>query len=402
MDNFNKNRRNNENSDAGRDGRSYNRNYRQTNRGGDNQQPRYQSKNQQDRNSDYDGNRWNRSEDSSYNRGNRWDDQSKQSYDSNRNRGGNQLNIKKKTYNKPNPTDGGKRVRQRITKGGNSKVVRFDNDDSMPIRNYNRHENYNPNKRFSNKKQIEFKQNYFDPEVPIRLNRYLANSGVCSRREADEHILAGDITVYGEVVTELGTKVLPTDKIEFQNKVVSIERKVYILLNKPKDFVTTVEDTHGRKTVMDLVKNACNERIYPVGRLDRNTTGVLLFTNDGDLASKLTHPQYNKKKIYHVKLSHDLTAEHYEMIINGIELGDTRIKADSLEFVKDNSLSEIGIEIHSGQNRIVRRIFESLGYKIFRLDRVYFAGLTKKGLSRGKYRFLNGKEIAMLKMGAYN
>jgi 23S rRNA pseudouridine2605 synthase len=192
-----------------------------------------------------------------------------------------------------------------------------------------------------------------------------------------------------------------SDKIMFHNQPVRSERKVYLLLNKPKDCVTTSEDTHDRLTVLDLVKNACSERIYPVGRLDRNTTGVILLTNDGDLASKLTHPKYEKKKIYHVALDKALEAPDYETILGGIVLEEEKISVDSLEFVKDGDMKQVGIEIHSGQNRVVRRIFEKLGYKVIRLDRVYFAGLTKKSLPRGKYRFLNEREINMLKMGAY-
>ena len=229
----------------------------------------------------------------------------------------------------------------------------------------------------------------------------MANAGICSRREADEFIQAGVISVNGEIVTELGTKVMHSDKILFHNQQVRSERKVYLLLNKPKDCVTTSEDTHDRLTVLDLVKNACSERIYPVGRLDRNTTGVILLTNDGDLASKLTHPKYDKKKIYHVALDKPLEVSDFESILGGVMLDDGKIAADSLEFVKDGDLKQVGIEIHSGQNRVVRRIFEKLGYKVIRLDRVYFAGLTKKSLPRGKYRFLNEREINMLKMGAY-
>ena len=241
-----------------------------------------------------------------------------------------------------------------------------------------------------------------DLTKPVRLNKFLANAGVCSRREADDFIQAGVISVNGEIKTELGTKILPTDNIMFHEQPVRTERKIYLILNKPKDFVTTVEDTHDRKIVMDLVKNACSERIYPVGRLDRNTTGVLLFTNDGDLASRLTHPKYEKKKIYDVTLDKDLTDEDFNKILNeGIELEDGLIKADDLAFVKEGSRTKVGIEIHSGKNRIVRRIFDKLGYKVRALDRVYFAGLTKKNLPRGKYRFLNGKEISTLKMGAY-
>ena len=241
-----------------------------------------------------------------------------------------------------------------------------------------------------------------DLTKPIRLNKFLANAGVCSRREADDYIQAGVITVNGEVVSELGAKVLPTDKVMFHDQPVHAERKIYLVLNKPKDYVTTVEDTHERKTVMDLVKNACSERIYPVGRLDRNTTGVLLFTNDGDLAAMLTHPKHEKKKIYHVTLDRELEEADFNKILNeGIELEDGFIKADDLAYVKDENRKQVGIEIHSGKNRIVRRIFDRVGYKVIRLDRVYFAGLTKKNLSRGKYRFLTGKEISMLKMGAY-
>jgi 23S rRNA pseudouridine2605 synthase len=248
---------------------------------------------------------------------------------------------------------------------------------------------------------LEFKQQYVDPTKPIRLNKFLANAGIASRREADEFIQAGVVSVNDLIVTELGTKVLSTDKVMFHNQPVKIERKVYLLLNKPKDYVTTVEDTHERKTVMDLVKNACSERIYPVGRLDRNTTGLLLLTNDGELTTKLTHPKYEKKKIYHVTLERDISPDDFNEILSGVNVGDFRIKADALEFVKENDFRELGIEIHSGQNRIVRRIFDTLGYKIFKLDRVYFAGLTKKNLPRGKYRFLTEREVGMLQMGAY-
>ena len=299
-------------------------------------------------------------------------------------------------------TNAGKLNFRKSNETGDSKYIetRFDNQrEGVVFRK--RKGTYDPNAKYSKKKQIEYRNNFIDPTKPIRLNRFLANAGVCSRREADEFIQAGVISVNGVIVSELGTKVLPVDNVMFHNQPVKIEKKVYILLNKPKDCVTTSEDTHARMTVMDLVKNACSERVYPVGRLDRNTTGVLLLTNDGDLASKLTHPKNDKKKIYHVGLASDLTAEDYEKIINGVDLGDFTIKADALEFVKDDSLSEVGIEIHSGQNRVVRRIFESLGYKIIKLDRVYFAGLTKKSVPRGKYRFLSEKEVAFLKMGSH-
>ena len=262
-------------------------------------------------------------------------------------------------------------------------------------------DNYDPNSKYSNKKQLEYKQAVVDLTKPIRLNKFLANAGICSRREADEYIQAGVISVNGEIVTEMGTKVLLTDKIMFHDQPVHSERKVYLLLNKPKDCVTTSEDTHDRTTVLDLVKNACSERIYPVGRLDRNTTGVLLLTNDGDLASKLTHPKYDKKKIYHATLDKPLEKADFEAVLAGIPLDDGVIAADALEFVKEGDLKQVGIEIHSGQNRVVRRIFEKLGYKVIRLDRVFFAGLTKKQLPRGKYRFLNEREISMLKMGAH-
>ena len=258
-----------------------------------------------------------------------------------------------------------------------------------------------PNSKYSNKKQLEYQKTIIDLTKPLRLNKFLANAGICSRREADEYIQAGVISVNGEIVTEMGVKVLLTDKVMFHDQTVQSERKVYLLLNKPKDCVTTSEDTHDRLTVLDLVKNACSERIYPVGRLDRNTTGVLLLTNDGDLASKLTHPKYEKKKIYHVTLDKVLEKDDYETILAGITLDEDVIQVDALEFVKEGDLKQVGIEIHSGQNRVVRRIFEKLGYKIIRLDRVFFAGLTKKNLPRGKYRFLSEREVSMLKMGAH-
>ncbi|MBR1632037.1 MAG: RNA-binding S4 domain-containing protein [Paludibacteraceae bacterium] len=241
-----------------------------------------------------------------------------------------------------------------------------------------------------------------DPNKPVRLNKYLANAGICSRREADEFIQAGVVTINGEVATMLGTKVYPTDIIRFHDQPIRSERKVYLLLNKPKDCVTTAEDTHARKTVLDVVKNACLERIYPVGRLDRNTTGVLLLTNDGDLAAKLTHPKYEKKKIYHATLDRPLQSEDYEKLMAGVTLenGDF-VKADVIEITDENDPAHIGIEIHSGQNRVVRRMFDAVGYKVLRLDRVYFAGLTKKRLPRGKYRFLTPQEVSMLQMGAY-
>ncbi len=260
---------------------------------------------------------------------------------------------------------------------------------------------YNPHAKYSMKKQIEYKEANFDPDAPIRLNRFLANAGVCSRREADTFIEAGVVQVNGQVVTELGTKVKRSDIVLFHDQAVSIEKKVYILLNKPKDYVTTNDDPQNRKTVMDLVKDACRERIYPVGRLDRNTTGVLLLTNDGEMASKLTHPQYLKKKIYHVYLNKNVTAADLRLIADGVMLEDGEIHADAIDYASETDHKQVGIEIHSGRNRIVRRIFESLGYKVMKLDRVYFAGLTKKNVKRGDWRFLTEKEVSMLRMGAF-
>ena len=260
---------------------------------------------------------------------------------------------------------------------------------------------YDPNAKYSLKKRIEYKEINYDPNEPLRLNKFLANAGICSRREADEFIQAGVVTVNGEVVTELGTKILRTDEVKFHDQPVKIEKKVYVLLNKPKDYVTTSDDPQQRKTVMDLVKNACPERIYPVGRLDRNTTGVLLLTNDGDLASKLTHPKYLKKKIYHVYLDKNVTAHDLQQIAEGLQLEDGEIKADDVQYAHPTDKKQVGIEIHSGKNRIVRRIFESLGYHVQKLDRVQFAGLTKKNLKRGDWRYLTEEEVDRLRMGAY-
>lgn len=260
---------------------------------------------------------------------------------------------------------------------------------------------YDANAKYSMKKRIEYKETHIDPNEPIRLNKFLANAGVCSRREADDFIQAGVVTVNGEVVTELGTKILRTDHVLFHDQAVSLEKKVYVLLNKPKDYVTTSDDPQQRKTVMDLVRNACPERIYPVGRLDRNTTGVLLLTNDGELASKLTHPKYLKKKIYHVYLDKNLTAHDMQQIADGLQLEDGEIHADAIEYASPTDKSQVGVEIHSGKNRIVRRMFESLGYHVIKLDRVQFCGLTKKNVRRGDWRFLTEKEVDMLRMGAF-
>lgn len=253
---------------------------------------------------------------------------------------------------------------------------------------------------YSERKRQTYQKQYEDPTKPIRLNKYLANAGICSRREADDFIQAGVISVNGVIVDSLGTKVLPTDKVQFHDQPVRRERKVYILLNKPKNTVTTTDDPQERNTVIDIVRNACSERIYPVGRLDRNTTGVLLLTNDGDLAAKLTHPKFGKKKIYAVSLDRELDKADEAAIRAGITLDDEKIVPDALEFPKEDR-QHIGLEIHSGQNRVVRRIFEKVGYKVMQLDRVSFAGLTKKNVPRGKYRFLTPKEVSMLQMGAF-
>ena len=284
--------------------------------------------------------------------------------------------------------------------GGDRPQRPYGNRDSYsrPIR---RTADYDPNAKYSKKKQIEYKEQFVDPNEPIRLNKFLANAGVCSRREADEFITAGVVSVNGEVVTELGTKIKRGDEVKFHDQAVSIERKIYVLLNKPKDTVTTSDDPQARRTVMDLVKGACSERIYPVGRLDRNTTGVLLLTNDGDLASKLTHPKYLKKKIYHVHLDKNLTKADMDQIAAGVQLEDGEIHADAISYTDDFKKDQVGIEIHSGKNRIVRRIFESLGYKVVKLDRVFFAGLTKKGLRRGDWRYLSEAEVNYLRMGSF-
>lgn len=283
------------------------------------------------------------------------------------------------------------------------KETRFEEGKKMRPRLKSRDEDealYDPNAKYSKKKQLEH-QKKFTQTGPCRLNKFLANAGFCSRREADEYIKAGVVSVNGEIVTEMGAKVMPTDKVLFHDQLVRSEKKVYVLLNKPKDCVTTTEDTASRLTVMDLVKNACEERIYPVGRLDRNTTGVLLLTNDGDLAAKLMHPKFEKKKIYHAFLDKALTKADMQQIIDGFDLEDGFIKADNINYVENDDKKQIGIEIHSGRNRLVRRIFEHLGYKVVRLDRVYFAGLTKKNLSRGQWRHLSDKEINILQMGAF-
>ena len=298
------------------------------------------------------------------------------------------------------PSYGNDGVRPRFNNGGGNPAP-YGNKPARKRPAPRRTPDYDPNAKYSKKKQIEYKEQFVDPNEPIRLNKFLANAGVCSRREADEFITAGVVSVNGVVVTELGTKIKRGDEVKFHDQAISIERKIYILLNKPKDTVTTSDDPQARRTVMDLVKGACPERIYPVGRLDRNTTGVLLLTNDGDLASKLTHPKYLKKKIYHVHLDKNLTKADMDQIAAGIQLDDGEIHADAISYTDEAKKNDIGIEIHSGKNRIVRRIFESLGYKVVKLDRVYFAGLTKKGLRRGEWRYLNEQEVNFLRMGSF-
>lgn len=235
-------------------------------------------------------------------------------------------------------------------------------------------------------------------EELIRLNRFISNAGVCSRREADKYISAGVVTVNGQVVTELGTKVSPADEVRFDNRLLTPERKVYVLLNKPREVVTTTDDPHAERTVMDLVKEACEERIYPVGRLDKNTTGLILLTNDGELSKRLTHPSHKVEKVYQVTLDKTVSVADMQKIADGIELEDGPIAADAIAYVEGEDKDTVGVEIHSGRNRIVRRIFESLGYKVRSLDRVSFAGLTKKNLPRGKWRMLTPREVSFLKM----
>lgn len=306
------------------------------------------------------------------------------------------------------------RKRDEMINGRQRRNKRFDDNHQNGVKKFERGAKFNSNESVSNfnsnerkvKRQTQptyEKTQFVDYSKPMRLNRFLANAGVCSRREADTFIQAGVVTVNGNVVIELGSRVVPDrDRVLFHGELVKIERRVYILLNKPKDYVTTAEDVHAKKTVLDLVKGACAERIYPVGRLDRNTTGVLLLTNDGELTSKLTHPSFNRKKIYQVTLDHDVTDEDVKKITHGIVLEDGEIKVDEFNFIKEEDRKNVGVEIHSGRNRIVRRIFESLGYKVMRLDRVYFAGLTKKNLPRGKWRFLSEKEVVFLKMNINN
>lgn len=289
--------------------------------------------------------------------------------------------------------------RDDYSRGGERRSYDRDGYERRPYRP--RTSDYDPNAKYSKKKQLAYKEANFDPNAPVRLNKFLANAGICSRREADDYITAGVVTVNGKVVTELGTKVLRSDEVKFHDQPVKMEKKVYILLNKPKDCVTTSDDPQERKTVLDCIEGACSERVYPVGRLDRNTTGVILLTNDGELASKLTHPKYLKKKVYAVTLDKNVTKDDINKIMNGITLEDGEIKADDIAYIDPDDKAKVGIEIHSGKNRIVRRIFESLGYRVKQLDRTMFAGLTKKGVRRGDWRYLTEQEVNMLRMGAF-
>ena len=327
----------------------------------------------------------------------------------NNNRQGGYNNRQQGGYNNYNNHQGGYNNRQQQGGYNNNRQGGYNNRPQGGYNN-NRQGGYNNRqqgfqtrgKSFTPRpKRIEYEMPIPAPDEQIRLNKFLANAGLCSRREADEYIQSGKVSVNGEVVTELGTKITHSDIVEYDGKVVALESKCYILLNKPKDCVTTSDDPNGRLTVMDIVKGACNERIYPVGRLDRNTTGVLLLTNDGDLASKLTHPQYVKKKIYHVWTDKDVTEDDMQRIADGIMLEDGEIHADAISYATETDRNQIGIEIHSGRNRIVRRIFEALGYHVTKLDRVYFAGLTKKNLPRGRWRYLTQQEVNFLKMGSF-
>ena len=320
-------------------------------------------------------------------------------YNSNNNGEGGEQRSYRPRFNNAQQGEGGYRPQRPRFNNGGGQQGGYNRQQGGGYRP--RTADYNPNAKYSMKKQIEYKDVLTDPDEPIRLNKFLANAGICSRREADEFITAGVVSVNGVVVTELGAKVKRTDEIKFHDQPVNIERKVYVLLNKPKDCVTTSDDPQERKTVMDFVKGACKERIYPVGRLDRNTTGVLLLTNDGDLASKLTHPKYLKKKIYHVYCDKNVTKADLDQIVSGITLDDGEIHADAVSYASETDKSQVGIEIHSGKNRIVRRIFEALGYRVIKLDRVYFAGLTKKGLRRGDWRYLTEQEVNMLRMGSF-
>lgn len=312
-----------------------------------------------------------------------------------------------RSHNKPSYNRQNNEYKPKYNKAGNDgngfkpRYNKAENDNNEFKPRYKKPYPSNRNFNRDNNSHKEHTEHYTE-ENGIRLNRYIANAGVCSRRDAEKYITAGVITINGKVVTELATKVYYGDVVKFNNAPLMPEKKTYILLNKPKDYITTTDDPHAEKTVMDLIGEAGKNRVYPVGRLDRATTGLLLLTNDGDLAEHLCHPRYNKQKIYQVTLDKKVVAEDIEKLLNGVELDDGPANADEIEYCNPNDACEVGVVIHSGRNRIVRRMFESLGYKVKKLDRVYYAGLTKKNLPRGKWRFLTDKEIVMLKRGAYN
>ena len=291
----------------------------------------------------------------------------------------------------------------RFSKDGDDRKSKFSKDSENRKSRFSKPDksrSYSEYKEEGRKKKSG-KSSTIDSDIEIRLNRYIANAGICSRREADDLISAGLVTVNGKIITELGSKVKRTDDIKFDGGKIFSEKKVYILLNKPKDYITTVEDAHAKHTVLELLKGAGKERVYPVGRLDRMTTGVLLLTNDGDLTKKLTHPKHNKKKIYHATLDKSLTQADLKKLAEGVQVEEGVVGFDAISYTSKDNKTEIGVEIHFGMNRIVRRMFESLGYSVKKLDRVFFAGLSKKGLERGHWRYLTPKEINMLLMGAY-
>jgi len=294
------------------------------------------------------------------------------------------------------------RIRDRKFSGENFSKVKAERKgkDGEEESTTNKEGRFDYKKPFKSKKKFE-SQASIEKRVEkdgIRLNKFIANAGICSRRDADKHIVAGSVTINGKVVDEMGYRVLPGEEVRFDGTMIQAEKKVYALLNKPKNFITTKDDTHGRRTVMDLLGGIGKVRVYPVGRLDRNTTGVLMFTNDGEMTKRLTHPTYGVKKMYHVTLDNKLSQAHLEKILDGLHLEDGIINVDSISYVNNAPKTEVGVEISSGKNRIIRRIFESLGYEITKLDRVTFAGLTKKNIARGQWRFLTQEEVNFLKM----
>ena len=393
------NRRSYNSSDNNRQGSSYNRDDRQNSYGSGNDRQNSYGGGDRQRSYNNGGDRQN-----SYGGGDR-----QRSY----NNGGDRQNSygggdRQRSYNNVGDRQnsyGGGGERQRSynnDRGGYDRENSYNNGNQYPSNRNFQKPRFNKPKEGPKRllKPVKFKENH-DPNDEVRLNKYLANAGVCSRREADTFITAGSVKVNGEVIKELGYKITYADEVMFNERVVNPESKVYVLLNKPKNCVTTSDDPENRITVLDLVKNACSERIYPVGRLDRNTTGVLLLTNDGDLASKLMHPKFKKKKTYQVTLDRPVTPEDMQKIADGVELDDGEIHADSIAYVSEEAMEEIGIEIHSGRNRIVRRIFEKLNYRVVKLDRVYFSGLTKKNVPRGKWRYLTAEEVNILRMGSF-